>query len=610
MTAPDLEDLFEKHLSGRLRPEEKRLLADRLEADPAVQREFVEHLQWSAMLARGLAQREKEKTGTGGPASTRRLRAVRRARALQSGFWLAAAAGLLVALAAYRYLNAPPAPAGTPREASPVAQVQPLPATPAPEPAPAEPPPPAPPAVTLAVLEEAPRDARLVRGPDTRPLAGGEALVEGDRIETGADGEAAFRYADDATRLRVGPRTALAMRRPDGAKQVRLEAGELSASVAKQPDGRPMTFATPHAEATVLGTRLTLSVDRESSRLDVAEGTVRYARAPAQAVVVGAGEYAIASDWEALRVRKVQAAGGGVFGRLVPERGCLWGVSLRHPPTAAEARGAMAALESKVGRKMALAHEYLSFPDAAGDKPFPGEAGKAWADGGRLLMMSWKPRAGGATLTWSDVAAGRHDAAYVDPAARKLAAWGRRCFLTLHHQPDDDIGPAGSGMTPADFVAMWRHVRARFDAAGASNVVWVWNVISGTTDASTWDALYPGDGHVDWLSCSSYNFQPGPWRSVTESTRAFREWAGRTFTGARAKPVMLCVIACAENPGDPAAKEAWLRALPAAVAAMPAVKGVVYWSSDTNATTYAVESSPGSLAGYRAAGLDPVFNPE
>ena len=42
MTSPDMDDLFEKHQAGRLSPEEKRLLADRLEAKIARARDRVQ----------------------------------------------------------------------------------------------------------------------------------------------------------------------------------------------------------------------------------------------------------------------------------------------------------------------------------------------------------------------------------------------------------------------------------------------------------------------------------------------------------------------------------------------------------------------------------------
>jgi ferric-dicitrate binding protein FerR (iron transport regulator) len=57
-----------------------------------------------------------------------------------------------------------------------------------------------------------------------------------------------------------------------------LAQGTLAATVSKQPASRSIVFLTPHAELTVLGTRLLLQVGPEETRLDVEEGRVRNRR--------------------------------------------------------------------------------------------------------------------------------------------------------------------------------------------------------------------------------------------------------------------------------------------------------------------------------------------
>jgi hypothetical protein len=592
------------------------------------------------------------------PRSRRLLRAVPTRRAWLPA--LAAAAAALLAIVAYEELGRRE-PVG-PGTAVRVARQEPRPASrpeeraePLPEPRPAPPPreaerhekpdvalaqpepsietPSSPPAAIVPetpaapVREpEAPRTpltevivARLVRvsgnavltgdGPAS-PIQEGQGIPVGRGLRTvGRESRAALALAD-GTRLELGGETLVQRLSETPAKRVELAQGTLRAEVSRQPVGRPMTLATPHAEATVLGTRLTLAVDRESCRLDVTEGSVRFTREPGRSLVVGPGEYAVASVLADFRVMKTGVSLGGLSSRLVPASGCLWGVSLASQPTDAAAVQAMADFEASIGRKAAIVYQYRSFAEAAGTREFPSAVEKAWARGGRILMLSWKPKAGSALLKWADVAAGRHDAEYVDPAARKLAAWGQRMFLALHPMPDDDIGPPGSGMTAADFVAMWRHVRARFDAAGATNVVWVWTVLNEADDASRWEALYPGDAQVDWLACQAFNTPSVHWRSLTGRSRGFLDWVDRSFTGSRAKPVMLATVACAENPAPSPTKEDWFRGLPAEMASRPRVKGIVTWSQPSKTASYIISSSPAALAGYRAAGLDPFFNPD
>src|SRR4029434_3366179 len=82
----------------------------------------------------------------------------------------------------------------------------------------------------------------------------------------------------DATLVRLGEGSAatLDVDRASGAKQVRMTRGELTAQV--QPQSAGMTFTTPHAVATVLGTRLRLQVLTNQTQLDVTEGKVRLDR--------------------------------------------------------------------------------------------------------------------------------------------------------------------------------------------------------------------------------------------------------------------------------------------------------------------------------------------
>jgi hypothetical protein len=64
---------------------------------------------------------------------------------------------------------------------------------------------------------------------------------------------------------------------------------------AAQPAGAPFVFQTPHAEVTVIGTRLSLAVTSSSTRLDVREGRVRFARkGEPKPVEISAGQFAVA----------------------------------------------------------------------------------------------------------------------------------------------------------------------------------------------------------------------------------------------------------------------------------------------------------------------------
>ena len=92
----------------------------------------------------------------------------------------------------------------------------------------------------------------------------------------------------------------------DEAKLVRLDAGTLVCSIAKQPKDRPMRFVTLHVTAEVVGTELKLMVADAGTRLEVMEGLVRLTgngQDQAASTMVSAGEYAFAADGKGIVVQ-------------------------------------------------------------------------------------------------------------------------------------------------------------------------------------------------------------------------------------------------------------------------------------------------------------------
>lgn len=134
---------------------------------------------------------------------------------------------------------------------------------------------------------------------DRIPAKAGQPLLEGQSLQTeGARSAAVLEYPDQ-TRLDVGP-DAVVRRLCDPKdrtrKDVLLEQGSVAADVARQPAGRPMTVVTAHAKVTVLGTRFTLEAARESARLQVEEGAVKFARlADRKEIEVRSGYGAVAA---------------------------------------------------------------------------------------------------------------------------------------------------------------------------------------------------------------------------------------------------------------------------------------------------------------------------
>jgi beta-mannanase len=154
-------------------------------------------------------------------------------------------------------------------------------------------------------------------------------------------------------------------------------------------------------------------------------------------------------------------------------------------------------------------------------------------------------------------------------------------------------------------VAAWRHLHGVFEAAGASNVAWVWCPTAAAFAGKGPAAWYPGDRYVDWICADGYNWAPGRpgdrWRSFEEIFAAFYRWgAGRD------KPLMIAEFGVQErHPGE---KAGWLRAAGASLKRrFPRIAAVVYFSSRKDYDWW-LGSSPGALAAFRAVATDPYFN--
>lgn len=137
----------------------------------------------------------------------------------------------------------------------------------------------------------------LVRAGQLTPARVGERVFPGDVLRVGKAGAALLAWPGEQTDLELGTDTEL---RVDGrllGKKLALRAGRLAARVGPQPAGRPLVVRTPQAEVTVRGTRFSLAIVTNTTRLDVTQGAValRSAGARARPVEVQAGATAMAA---------------------------------------------------------------------------------------------------------------------------------------------------------------------------------------------------------------------------------------------------------------------------------------------------------------------------
>ncbi|WP_412538962.1 glycosyl hydrolase [Longispora sp. K20-0274] len=168
--------------------------------------------------------------------------------------------------------------------------------------------------------------------------------------------------------------------------------------------------------------------------------------------------------------------------------------------------------EQRIGRKLDVAHTF----SPAGSLPLTNPDVRYLAQrAGTTLFQNWK-----AADVWKDAGGGNATVnARIDKAADNIKKLGdKKIFLTLHHEPENDVTSAPGcktkadaiGGTPAEYRQMWANVRARFDAKGVSNVIWVMDYMN----YPTWDCLvpqlYPGDKLVDWVMFNGYGASWNP----------------------------------------------------------------------------------------------------
>ena len=134
--------------------------------------------------------------------------------------------------------------------------------------------------------------AWIVRGGSRVPLSESREMREGDRIVTGPESRTEVRTRDGSN-IALLEKTDLVL-----GSRFELREGAIRCDIAKQP--RTLVFATPHAEATILGTSFDLSVGWNETQLHTLSGRVRFA-AEGQSVEVGPGERATAAAGRLVR---------------------------------------------------------------------------------------------------------------------------------------------------------------------------------------------------------------------------------------------------------------------------------------------------------------------
>jgi hypothetical protein len=206
-------------------------------------------------------------------------------------------------------------------------------------------------------------------------------------------------------------------------------------------------------------------------------------------------------------------------------------------------------------------------------------------------MISWN-----LPMTGGQVTDGSRDA-YLKAQAEAVKSYGSPVFVRLDWEMNATWYPGWNmpDVTPAQFIAGWRHVYDIFQSAGATNAAFVWcpNLWDGPGGLSP-DTWYPGAAYVDWLGIDAY-----PQSAV----------ASFILTGPGG---LDDTVKFAEQQKKPLMVAEWAPALPQpdTTAAMDlifdfaadypnTVKALVYFDFNTNGRDYTLKDHPVGAAEFR-----------
>ncbi len=94
---------------------------------------------------------------------------------------------------------------------------------------------------------------------------------------------------------------------------------------------------------------------------------------------------------------------------------------------------------------------------------------------------------------------------YLQRTARAVSHFKCRIALSFGHEMNGNWYQWGyTHVSPALFIAAYRHIHDVFAKAGVHNVIWAWTVIRQDIGESPLQKWYPGKQYVDWIGVDGY----------------------------------------------------------------------------------------------------------
>ena len=179
--------------------------------------------------------------------------------------------------------------------------------------------------------------------------------------------------------------------------------------------------------------------------------------------------------------------------------------------------------------------------------PFPVGFANTAANHGAVPLVQMDPSG----IKIAQIASGRYDG-YLSSYAEAVRAYRHPVILSFGHEMNGNWSTWGyRHISPAVFVAAWRHIVNLFRVLGARNVTWLWtvNIINDARSGKVDDNLgqwWPGSSYVTWVGVDGYYLEPS-WQ--------FAPLFGPTIGAVRAltaDPILIAETGAIQTAGQPA----------------------------------------------------------
>jgi WD40 repeat protein len=286
MITPADSELLQGLLDGQLSPEQSAAVEARLKSDLELARAFVALVREQVVLRRWAASVATLNSAAteSCPLAADRLVQPAASSARRSTWAGGVVAALVLVLVAVAYRSTRPVETGLVPEVSVTPSLE-------------------HPTNAMARLEDVQGEVYILATAGPIRAGSGKEISAGQEIQVrGENSSAVMRYSD-GTRLDLGPDTSLRILADSAqggaapsSKRIYFAEGTLVAAVTPQPEGQPMLVSTPHAEIVAPGTRFSSYSGRESTSVELDEGTVQFTRKKdGKTIEVNSGSYGVAT---------------------------------------------------------------------------------------------------------------------------------------------------------------------------------------------------------------------------------------------------------------------------------------------------------------------------